>query len=63
MTRTESCFVIEEYLKAYYKKVVEKIVVIVSYSERSSVTEKVSDFFVNGPPMKYFLMQFIFMFG
>ena len=36
MTRTGSCFVIEEYPKAYYKKVVEKIAVIVSYSERSS---------------------------
>ena len=45
MTRTGSCFVIEEYQKAYYKKVVEKIAVIVSYSERSSVTDKVSDFF------------------
>ena len=36
MTRTVSCFVIQEYQKAYYKKVVEKIAVIVSYSERSS---------------------------
>ena len=36
MTRTVSCFVIEEYQKAYYKKVVEKIAIIVSYSERSS---------------------------
>jgi hypothetical protein len=36
MTRTGSCFVIEEYQKAYYKKVIEKIIVIVSYLERSS---------------------------
>ena len=44
MTRTGICFVIEEYRKASYKKVVEKKALIVSYSERSSVTEKVSDF-------------------
>jgi hypothetical protein len=47
MTRTGSCFVIEEYRKASYKKVVEKIAVIVSYSERSSLTDKVSNFFRN----------------
>jgi hypothetical protein len=44
MTRTGSCFVIKEYRKASYKKVVEKKNAIVSYSERSSVNEKVSDF-------------------
>ena len=63
MTRTGSCFVIEEYQKASYKKVVEKIAVIVSYSERSSLLTKPLIFFVIGLPMKYFLMRFIFMFG
>jgi hypothetical protein len=59
MTRTGSCFVIKEYRKASYKKVVEKIAAIVSYSERSSVTDKIRDFIINGPPTKYSFIPYI----
>jgi len=63
MTRTGSCFVIEEYRKTSYKKLVDKKAMVVPYPKCYSVTEKVSDFFVNGPPTKYFFIRFIFMSG
>ena len=63
MIRTGSCFVIEEYRKASYKKVVEKIAAIVSYSKRYSVTEKASNFFRKWVANEIFFMQFIFIFG
>ena len=57
ITRTGSCFVIEEYPKASYKKVVEKIAELSLIQNVTRLWQKVS-FFVNGSPMKYFFMTY-----